>query len=454
MWAILAHRSARARLVAVAAAMFSVVTGAAAQAQVQTRLLPRSEVARLGLTRAWFAQVQLDRGRSQVERAILSGNQLFVLTTAGTLHAFDALTGETQWVGAFGNPDYPSFGPATNDTQVSILNGSTLYVIGRTDGRPTIVRRVEGAPGAAPAMSNTYCFVPTVTGMMQGYPVNEEIQDRWFAQSFGRAMVAPLVTDVSVVWSTDAGHIYVGDADKPGVRFRVETGSEIVASPAFRRPTIFVGTISGEVFAFHETTGAQLWKFACGDSILHPPAAIGARVFVTSSQPALFAIDGVHGLPLWSAPRIRQFAAASRDRVYAIDTLGALVVMDAETGATLHRMRTDGSINALVNDHTDRLYLISDQGLVQCYHEIGAVVPLNHNPPPQAPSPKAPAVETGTPVEPAARPAVPPANDNPFNAPARQPVDNPFDFGAGAGAAGGGAAAGEAQGASDHPFDR
>jgi hypothetical protein len=64
-----------------------------------------------------------------------------------------------------------------------------------------------------------------------------------------------------------------------------------------------------------------------------------------------------------------------------MDEFGTLIVLDAATGAVLGRTPTEGTINALVNDQTDRLYLVSNGGMVQCLHEIGAKEPLYHNPP-------------------------------------------------------------------------
>ncbi|MEX2318145.1 MAG: PQQ-binding-like beta-propeller repeat protein, partial [Pirellulales bacterium] len=280
------HRRCSLMLACVATALPLIAGGAASAQPVTSRLLARDHIARLGLTRAWFAQVQLDSGRSRVERAILSGDQMFVLTSAGTLHALNALTGETMWVAPFGNPGLPSMGPAANERRVAVVNGLTLYVLDRVDGRPAIVRRVGGVPAAAPAMSRAYCFVPMVTGRVEGYPVEDEKLAPWYFQSQGRAMVAPLITGSSVVWSTDSGHIYVGNATAPGVRFRLETGSEIVAPPASRGPTIYVGTVAGELIAVDEMTAAQPWRFASGYSILRAPATVGGRIYVPSTQPA------------------------------------------------------------------------------------------------------------------------------------------------------------------------
>ncbi|MEX2316678.1 MAG: hypothetical protein WD669_05975, partial [Pirellulales bacterium] len=160
----------------------------------------------------------------------------------------------------------------------------------------------------------------------------------------------------------------------------------------------------------------------------------GGRIYVTSTQPALSAVDAATGAPQWTATKITQFAAASRERVYTIDSLGALVVLDAASGATLDRMPTDRNSMALVNDQTDRLYLVSESGLVQCLHELGVVQPIYHNPPAEAPpvtsgvAKPAPAAAPAQAAEPATTPAAVPAADaNPFGeVPARSADDNPF----------------------------
>ncbi len=401
-----------------------VANGSTVDAYTSSRLMSRELTQRLGLKRAWFAQVQLDRARNHVERAVISGDHLVVLTTAGLLQDLDALTGATHWVAPFGNPLYPSLGPAVSDKFVALVNGSTLYVLDLKDGRPTKVRRVGGAPGASPGLSNNYVFVPLTSGRMEGYPLEGKVRTPWYYQSSGRAMVAPLVTPTTLVWSTDRGYLYGAGADKPGTRFRLETGSPILASPSYRKSTVYVGTVAGEVFALDESTGARQWKYATGYPIVRAPAAIGDKVYVTSDRPSLTSIDAKNGMALWEAANITQFAAASKQRVYAVDQLGALVMLDAATGAVLGTMPNDENTRALVNDQTDRVYLVSADGMVQCFHEIGTDQVTYHNPP----EPTAP-VEGGEPrgVQPS---SVPATDEAPPTEPAEKPEaggeENPF----------------------------
>ena len=114
------------------------------------RLISRDDAHHLGLERAWFAQVRLDRARNHVERAVLANDRLVVLTTAGVVQELNAQTGETLWIASVGNPRHPSLGPAVSEQHVALVNGSTLFVLDRTDGRPVKVRRVGGAPALRP----------------------------------------------------------------------------------------------------------------------------------------------------------------------------------------------------------------------------------------------------------------------------------------------------------------
>ncbi len=415
--------------------------------------MSRELTQRLGLKRAWFAQVQLDRARNHVERAVIFGDHLVVLTTGGVVQNFDALSGATHWVAPFGNPLYPSLGPAVSDKFVALVNGSTLYVLDMKDGRSTKVRRVGGAPGASPGLSHNYVFVPLTSGRVEGYPLEGKVRTPWYYQSSGRTMVAPLVTPTSLVWSTDNGYLYVAGADETGTRFRLETGSPILAPPAYRKPYIYVGTVTGEVFAVGESNGTRQWKFATGYPIMRAPAAIGDKVFVTSDKPSLTCIDAKNGMAVWEASNITQFAAASKQRVYAVDHLGALVMLDAATGAVLGTMPNDERTKALVNDQTDRIYLVSADGMVQCFHEIGADQVTYHNPPEPAAPPEGsetpavkpssvPAADEAPPTQPEEKPEAR-GEENPFGGsapaaeePAEAPKpaaggaaeENPFDF--------------------------
>lgn len=358
------------------------------QAQVDGRLVSQQSARQQGLERAWFSRVELDTARNHVVRWLLDHDQLLILTSAGVVQAMDANTGRTIWVTAIGNPDYPSLGPAVNQQLAALVNGSTLYVLDRANGRPLLEQRVGGAPGAGPVLTRRYAFVPLVTGRMEAYAIDGQGNAPWFYQSFGRMLVTPLATSHGVVWTTDAGNLYLAQSSKPAVRYRLETASEFLAPPAHRGHMVYAISIRGELYAVDERTGSRRWKYATGYPTDRAPAVVGDRVFVTSEQPALHCVDADTGLGHWETEGVAQFAAASDKYVYGVGPFGDIVVLDLATGAPVGRIATGGNCAALVNQQTDRLYLMTDAGVVQCFHEVGRREPLYHE------SPTAAAAET------------------------------------------------------------
>ena len=58
---------------------------------------------------------------------------------------------------------------AANEEYVAVVNGSMLYVLDRVGGSVRWQRRLRGAPGAGPALSETQVFVPMIDGMVEAY---------------------------------------------------------------------------------------------------------------------------------------------------------------------------------------------------------------------------------------------------------------------------------------------
>lgn len=369
--------------VLLAAVAMTLGTEATARAQATRGKLISSQLAKQhGLQRAWFARADLNPARNHVVRSILSKDQLLILTSAGLLHAIDAHSGHTLWATSVGNSEYPSLGPATNDQLVALVNGSTLYVLDREDGRPVAEWRLSGAPGAGPAVSKDFVFVPMLNGRIEGFPLDDEQSSPWYYHSSGRALVTPLATPDSVVWVTDRGYLYVAQLDGPSLRFRLESPSEFIAPPTYAGHTIFAISQFGELYAVDERDGNRQWKYATGFPTDREPAIVGDDVYVTSEGPSLHCVEITTGAGQWEAADIVQFAAASEKHVYGVDLYGTIVVVDRQTGAAVDRIPTGGMFRALVNDQTDRMYLISDDGLVLCLHEIGQQEPLYHTPHP------------------------------------------------------------------------
>ncbi len=477
------------------ALFFALLAALPAMANPHNVIISETGAARHGLARPWIAQLQIDRSRARLRYLVLYGGVLYAQSDRAMVHAIDAETGETLWARQIGRPNHPSLTPGAAGDLLAIVNGSRLYVVNRFNGDLLLERELLGAPGAGPALSRRRAYIPMINGMMVSYRVepltdpmrelgrvrrdltpeqiaeldavrrqdirlNQEAIRPLSAQAYGRTTVQPLVTtdtDVEeyVTWPTDRGYLYTGSVDPrdPTIlnqHYRLATQGPIVSRAAFLPPdpritgatgTIFTASRDGYVYALVEKTGATVWRYSCGEAIVEQPALVFPRLFITTQLGGMFCLDARTGRQEWWAPHVRQFVAASETRVYAFDTTDQLLILDIASGARIDSVYTGPLPVRLSNDRTDRIYLASETGLIQCLHELERPEPMRHNvlvperrpvqqealqeglpePPPAREQPDRPQPPGADPFGAAPQPP-PPAQD----APAADPFADPF----------------------------
>jgi outer membrane protein assembly factor BamB len=418
--------------------LFSIVTvlaalySCAASAQTENKIISEQLAARHGLTRAWFTQVEMDAARSRLQDLVLYNGILYAQTDHAVVHAIDAETGATLWAKPIGRPDHPSMRPGIGGNLLAIVNGSRLYVADRLTGNILLETDINGAPGAGPAVSNERVYVPTVKGLLLSYRIEQQadpraelakenpispdesakpndenrqnirltqqISKQLNYQSKGRALVQPRIgrqseIDEYIIWPTDAGCMYIGRINRGSalrieVLYRLETAAPITARPTYRPPDpdvegdtgmILAATGDGYVHAISEKTGDTIWRFSAGEPLSQPAIAIDDKVFAATPLGGLHCINAKTGLPLWTAPGIVQFISAGKNRVYTADKQGLVRVLDMATGAQFDVLPTAALSAQMLNADTDRLYLATPNGLIQCLHEIDLVKPIVHD---------------------------------------------------------------------------
>ena len=409
-------------------------------AQRGSSLISPSEANRFGLERMWFTRVQFDRARGRVEhvrqhvsskygytvhevlsprgRSVITDRDLdrfgvplgkegaekqanrlvqqltrsgieaelktqvlpeitiYVVSDSAVVQAIDGETGRTRWSTIVGNARFPTDAPGANDDFVAIVNGTNLYVLNQATGGIAWRRQTQGAPGAGPAVSDERVFVPMIGGTIEAYDVTDGRQPPWVFQSRGRAVVQPAIAGSAVAWPTDKGDLYVANANRTGIRYRLETSQQIVARPTPMPPNrIVVVSTDGYVYCIHEGSGSLLWRFSTGEPIVKPAVAIDDALFVVTDDDNLFRLSAETGFEQWWAPRIREVVSASKDRLYCLGDTGRLTIFDMKTGGRLGSLSTEQLDIRMVNYATDRIFLGSSTGVIQCLREVEAEWP-------------------------------------------------------------------------------
>ena len=491
------------RLLLCVVAVLASQAAAPIKAQVFSSLVSNAEANRFGLERVWFTRMQFDRARGRIAyirqhvstkrgyrvyeiqssrgRTVISDRDLdrfgfelgrdgaekkankllqqykqtgieaemttrvlpemtiYGVSDTGIVEAIDSETGRTRWTTSVGKRDYPVEAPGANDDYVAVLNGSSLYLLEQATGRIVWRRLTRGAPGAGSALSDNYVFVPMISGTIEAYDLQDGSRPPWIYQGRGRAVVQPVIAGTNVAWPTDIGHLYVAEANRNGIKYRIEATKPIRA-PATPLPPdkLIMLSTDGYVYCMHASSGGLLWQFSTGEPLVKPAVVIDDAIFVVTDKDNLFRLSATTGEAIWWAPSVREVLTASENRLYCIGDTGRMLIFDANTGGRIGMLSTELLDLALVNYQTDRIFIGSRSGVIQCLREVQSEWPLirtggvEEDPDAEekpAREDREEAMEAGTPDEP---PGGDPfggsdgSSDDPFGTSSDSSSDDPF----------------------------
>lgn len=368
-----------ARSASFAALLLSAATLAQAQ-PAGTLVIPQSAALRHGLQRSMMTQLDIDSGRGRVVGAVFSQGTLLVQSNQALLQSVNVETGKTNWMMQLGDLNRSATPPGTNGRHVAGINGSVLYLLDAATGKPIWEQRLGGVPSTGPTLSANYVYVPMLGGVVEAYPLDREAKLEPLTMSgSGTALAPPLVTDESIVWTTEKGSLLVHRIDNHRQRFNFRAEGGMVSSATSRENILFAGSLDGYVYALNELTGAALWRFATGDRVRETPLVVDKAVYVVAERGGLFRVNAESGAEAWYSPGVRRLLAASQAKLYAEDGNGQMVVLDARTGARVDGFPIPVGLSLRIQNHdTDRILLGSPVGMFQAFHEVALTKPVQH----------------------------------------------------------------------------
>ncbi len=400
-------------------------------------LVSRTAALRNGLVRQWYSQAAVDRTRGGVRHLTLDEGTLFVQTSQNVLQALDAETGRVRWTERVGRASVPNPPPAAHGGNLAVVNSTTLHLLDRTTGRVVWEDDLRSPVLAAPAVTGlekpsdndpeaAWVYVGLITGRLVAHPLTGPTiagapgSESWYRGVSGRIDFPPVVCRNLVAFATTRGYVYGSDFNAQRVVFQRQVDAEIVAPMAFFPPHLYI--VDGDNFLTAITadsardSGDMAWRYNVGGAVRQAPVPLGDRVFVVRERSGLLCLQAVDqtdppaapgqqegaeqvagappadtpaaeeppepklgGTPIWFAPGVTQFVAASPTKIYARNRPGDLVILDARSGGRLATLQLNNIDLTLVNTMNDRIYLATRSGLIQCLREVESERPEPHN---------------------------------------------------------------------------
>lgn len=158
------------------------------------------------------------------------------------------------------------------------------------------------------------------------------------------------------VWSspragaTSAGSILGAESVPQGtVQWQLDLDAGIASSPAVSDGRLFITTLDGRIIALDTSDGSTLWEITTiDDRPIHPmdasPTVADGKVYVGFRDSTLAALDAATGEKVWTydlSNPIFAWVTVDQGIVYALSRDGVIQTLDAQTGELRWEIQTD-----------------------------------------------------------------------------------------------------------------
>jgi len=206
-----------------------------------------------------------------------------------------------------------------------------------------------------------------------------------------------------------------GPAQLSGIKWSFATGGPIVASPVIAGGVVYIASLSGQLFALDQQTGAEKWKFKSSRPIASSPAIVDGTLYFVSSAGSLAALDASTGQPKWvyaieyekkfeakglhgypsaaqtipdawdvytSSPAVangKVYFGGGDGNVYAVDAKSGILQWKFATGDVVHASPAVAGGTVFIGSWDGRFYAIDAETGAQKWVFEGGQDPAIHN---------------------------------------------------------------------------
>ncbi|MDX1933652.1 MAG: PQQ-binding-like beta-propeller repeat protein [Capsulimonadales bacterium] len=248
--------------------------------------------------------------------------------------------------------------------------------------RPRWTFDVGGEVQGKIALSDNTLYVPTMSGDLVALRTDTG-RERWRFRTGGPIFSTPLVTGNTVIFGSVDGSVYALDTATGKLRWRARTGGPVFAGAAVAGQVVCIASSDAKIYGLDLRDGRILRTVPVGGLYQSQAATDGTRFFLGGWDNAFRCLDAATGQEIWQqkfgrnargdllfyyAPAIGS-PAVGDGRVYVTSNDGWLHAMDAASGNVLWEVRGPSLGYGSPLLHQGRIYgpSLTPQGRVFCF---------------------------------------------------------------------------------------
>lgn len=360
------------------------------ESSVGISLLTNRELMQHDLERVWWGQATVDPQRDKVAHLTIDEINLYAVSTAGIITAFNNETGKKLWATQLGRGNNISYPPVSNSKYVFMTVGTKLYSIDRLNGEIDWELQLPGSASTSPTVDDEAIYVGTLSGRIYAWnlrklkelsgesklPAWRETAIRWTYQTGDKITTPPLVTNRTLLFASQDGSLYSVTLNDRELTFQFETDAPISTRLAENAESIFLASEDQNLYCLNILNGKVRWRIRTSFPIRIPVTVIENEVYLSSRKKGLFQLSAQSSQEQWWQPSASTFVSLSPDRLYASDEMGNLLVLSRNDGAILSVVPLRKYKIKLMNERTDRIFCSSESGLIMCLRQKDLPFPV------------------------------------------------------------------------------
>ena len=176
-----------------------------------------------------------------------------------------------------------------------------------------------------------------------------------------------------------SGIIYALDAETGDWIWQFETGEQIWATPAIDGDTLYIGTFNKKLYAIDTATGEEKWQqpFEAQGPIISTPLVDDGIVYFGSFDRHIYALDAASGELIWQFPETegngenipqKWFWASPviyNNTIYAVNMDGRVYILDADNNGNLIKIiDLDSAVSSTPVAANNKVFIATEDGKI------------------------------------------------------------------------------------------
>jgi len=262
-------------------------------------------------------------GNTLINTPAVGNGVVYLVDIGGTAWALDAKTAAVLWRQPYGS---------TVGASPTLDNGKLYYGSEADDGRDfnraldiqtglSVWATSSGTVESTAAVFNNGVFAGAIGGITaMNANTGNVVWSMFF--SGGPQVGSATVFANGVVYLGDGnGNVNALSAKTGATLWKFATGGSVLGGVAVAKGVVYVGSQDKNVYALNATTGAKLWSFGAAAPLFYSPAVANGVVYIESTD-TTYALDAKTGANLWSYPVGGNTPIVANGFLYAEDGIG------------------------------------------------------------------------------------------------------------------------------------